>query len=242
MNNPLAYIDPLGLWAVGYNIIYEKNKDGTDNLDKIKRVEVYLVQEEGDNAESLAKALNISQKDADKIFGKMSDGLIRGKDAGGRIGFVFDAIEGYLKDWIGDVVKHGSSGDTNYRKGQDCSSTAAGICFGRFKGIQGTPTLDEILGATQGGQRLNAVALNNESQLRTGDIVRYDTDDKRPADHFATFLFFNRSGVPMVFSKSGMKGPFEFGTVPDIGQNNGYGAVKPLPDTKDKTGYYRKQQ
>jgi RHS repeat-associated protein len=230
-NSPLVYADPLGLWRVGYIWTFEKNKDGTDNTDKVKSVQVFLIAEEGDNADTLASALNISKDEAQKIYGRMDEeGKIRGKDIGGKIGTVFGSVEKHLKDWIGDVIKYGHGERANTARKQDCSSASADICLGQS--IQGTITVDaELLKGA-------ASPLDSEKELQTGDLVRYAKNGPA-AEHFAVFMFFDRQGVPWVFSKSGKEGPYEFDPAPKIGERYGYGDIKPVRGL-GKTGYYRK--
>ena len=229
-NSPLVYADPLGLWRVGYTWTFKKDREGNDT-DEVESVQVYLIAEEGDNADTLAAALNISQKDANKLYGKMADGMIRGKEAGGRIGDIFGAIEGKLKEWVQDAIKLGPGEKANWAREQDCSSTASDLSM--RESIRSTPQLDDYL-------RQNAGSLNSEKDLKTGDLVRYAKDGP-VAEHFATFLFFDKKGVPWVFSKSGKRGPFEFESAPEIGTKYNYGTIKPLPQAPGKTGYYRRK-
>ena len=48
----------------------------------------------------------------------------------------------------------------------------------------------------------------------------------------------NSGGEPVVFSKSGIKGPNEIGVAGDIAARNGYG--KPTAGEGDSSPYYRK--
>ena len=173
----------------------------------------------------------------------MANGVIRGKDLGGRIGTVFEGMEAYLNEWLNDVAKEGAGPQTNYKRQMDCSRTAAALAFGKVAGIAGTKDLDIVLGARDPDNesiKIFAESLKNEGELKTGDIIRYAKGDD--ATHFTTFLLFDRAGIPQVFSKTGKEGVFEFGTANQF--TKGYGDIKPLPKQgngpADKSGYYRK--
>jgi hypothetical protein len=79
--------------------------------------------------------------------------------------------------------------------------------------------------------------------LRVGDVIRYALDEggrKNVPRHFTTFLFMSDDGVPMVFSRSGKGGPFQYGPASRFaGRQNSrvdYGTIRGIG--KDPTGYY----
>jgi RHS repeat-associated protein len=73
MNNPLVFVDPLGLWALEYDTVYKTDKNGQYKLDKkgnkiIDHVVVTAVStQEDDDGASLAKQLGLTGKNAEKI-------------------------------------------------------------------------------------------------------------------------------------------------------------------------------
>jgi hypothetical protein len=73
-----------------------------------------------------------------------------------------------------------------------------------------------------------------------GDIVRY-ADAKNIPMHFTTFIFMDDSGTPMVFSRSGMGGPYQRGSAQsfegDRGNGVNYGTIQGV--NKGDSGYYR---
>ena len=83
------------------------------------------------------------------------------------------------------------------------------------------------------GNKARSVA---ESDLRIADIVRFAKDGS--PTHFASFIFRNDNGDPVIFSKSGERGPYETATTNDPRWvRKGYGAITGI--NKTDTGYYR---
>jgi hypothetical protein len=75
-----------------------------------------------------------------------------------------------------------------------------------------------------------------ESNLGLGDIVRW-ADARNNPKHFASFIFRKDDGVPVVFSKSGGRGPYEMATFSEIATKYpSYGTISGI--SSGQTGYY----
>jgi RHS repeat-associated protein len=76
LNNPLLYVDPLGLWAIYTKDLYKdkKNKDGS--ITKVyDRTAVYARKtQDDDNGASLAKQLGLEGNEAAKFAEKIGSG------------------------------------------------------------------------------------------------------------------------------------------------------------------------
>ncbi|HMO82385.1 MAG TPA: RHS repeat-associated core domain-containing protein [Pyrinomonadaceae bacterium] len=246
LNNPLKFSDPLGLWEIEYEVIYKKNKDGTDRLDKKGRqiVDYVIVtarkSKEGDNAASLAKQLGLTGKDAERFISKVGDGdNIRLSGTGGLVGRVFGAVEDGLARQEQFKIENPNAPDTQGPTGDDCSETACRVGYPgalppNMPGVEFDVQSADALIQQRGSRSIQ------EGELRVGDIVRW-AKDKSPT-HFANFIFRNDNGEPTVFSKSGAKGPFEIRPINGPGSittryGSVYGTVQGIG--KKDTGYYR---
>jgi RHS repeat-associated protein len=231
LNNPLIYIDPLGLWE-----IYTETERYTEGKRKgeVKRVNVFVKKsKEGDNATTLAKQLGLSEKEAKALEKKIGDkDNIQLSKLGGDIGSVFGKVESGLTEQVKYEESH--PGETNRGPTHsDCSRVACSIAFPNETfgvlqvGVQGADALITELGRPV-----------SEEKLRVGDIARYARSDNRP-QHFASFIFRDDSGVPQVFSKSGERGPYERlpANDPKFSQGYGYGSIRGI--SKGDSGFYR---
>ncbi len=116
----------------------------------------------------------------------------------------------------------------------DCSTTSCNLAdpfAGANRHYWSVYVMDDYVSRN----RLKSIA---EDDLRIGDIVRYATGEgsKNTPAHFTTFVFENDNGDPMVFSRSGEDGPFEYDTARSF-ENATYGNIRGIRD--DSTGYYR---
>jgi RHS repeat-associated protein len=234
LNNPLLYTDPLGLWEVYYEDRYKdkKNKDGT--ITKVfDRREVFARKtKDGDDGASLAKQLGLKGKEATKFAEKIGGGdNIQLSKQGGDVGRVFNAVESGLTEQKKFEDKNpGKVGEGP--RSADCSETACKIGYPQQLFAVLTFSVQEA-DQTITGNNSKSV---QESDLRIADIVRWAKDGN--PTHFASFIFRNDNGVPMVFSKSGARGPFETATTNDARWTRyGYGAITGI--NKGDTGYYR---
>ena len=242
LNNPLLYIDPLGLWELSTTTIHKTDKDGNDVLDDdgnriVDRIEVTARKtSDKDTAASLAKQLGLTGKDAEKFAGKIGEGdNIRLSEQGGLVGRVFDAVEDGLtaqnkwevknKDKLAELAAKKIYGPNN----NDCSGTSCRIGLGDNTPLIGTNVLDP---------RLDTEARNvAESDAQVGDIIRYAKSDN-VATHFANFIFRDDDGTPVAFSKSGTNGRYENKEAGRL-QTDLYGTIRGR--NKDSSGYYRRR-
>jgi hypothetical protein len=246
MNNPLAYTDPLGLWAIdvvysykikGYNedgsAIYERDKKG-NKIVTGATVVAYRTKAD-DNGASLAKQLGLTGDAAKEFAGIVGDQTSVnlsavddiGKVSGGikDIAGVFDAVGNGLKEEAESQRRHGRSPES-----ANCSGTACQVGLRNFLlgPLINPDVFDTVL--RQQGKEIS------ESELSVGNIVRYATDKGRTPQHFANFIFRDDSGVPLVFSKSGVKGPYEITPAKSLegvqAKGVDYGSI---------SGYYRRR-
>ncbi len=242
MNNPLLYIDPLGLWELRYDVIYKKNDDGSYKYDKhdrpiVDHIEVTAAKTQGDKdtGARLAEQLGLKGKEANKFAEKVGNGdNIRLSEQSGDVGRVFSSVESGLKDQVEFAIKNPDkvkAGDVHGPNNTDCSETACRVAYPQMPVRQefSVQQADETI------TRNNARSIQ-ESDLRIADIVRW-ANGGNPT-HFANFIFRNDNGTPVVFSKSGLQGPYETATTTDPRwARYNYGVITGIK--KGDSGYYR---
>lgn len=238
--NPLTYVDPLGLWALESQTIYKKDRNGNLELDKrgrprVERVEMKAVKtSDKDTGASLAKQLGLTGSDAEAFAKRVGEGDgVRLSEQGGEVGRVYGLVEQGLKNQANFDIEHPDRAGEGTGSA-DCSETATRMAFpSRINRIQvfAVEIADAMIreaGATR------SVA---EGGLRVGDIVRW-ADARNNPKHFANFIFRNDDGTPVVFSKSGHRGPYEVATTTDERWSRyGYGNIRGI--TTNATGYYQ---
>jgi hypothetical protein len=242
LNNPLLYVDPLGLWEITTEEIYKTDKKGNRHLDHVN-VNVKK-SKEGDDAATLVKQLGVDPNSKEgKALAAKIDKQLGGGDSlqlsklGGDVGRIFGAVEQGLTAQGKFLEAH--PGSQEGPRSADCSKTTCGLAFpdvvnqleqqGIFQ--VGTAGMDTVIGLMGQDFRVKSVS---ESELRVGDFIRY-ADNKGP-QHFATFIFRDDNGVPKVFSKSGERGPFEIRTYNGFSSN--YGTIQGRPGQRE-SGFYR---
>ena len=146
---------------------------------------------------------------------------------GGRVGDVFKRVDEGLSEQYNYTGKQGGP------ENADCSLTCARVGFSDSSlQSMGTNIMDGIL-PSRGSPEAPSDAM-------VEDIVRY-ADAKNVAQHFASFIFADDSGTPIVFSKSGQLGPYQIapaGTLQGVvGPGVDYGTIRGL--NKDESGYCR---
>jgi hypothetical protein len=91
----------------------------------------------------------------------------------------------------------------------------------------GTIGLDNMLNGRYAG--FSSESLSGPSKMRVGDIVRWASGMN--STHFANFIFRDDNKEEVVFSKTGITGPYEIRTTNQISaEHPDYGSIK---------GYYR---
>jgi RHS repeat-associated protein len=239
LNNPLLYVDPLGLWVLHKKVVNKiiKHEDGSTE-EVYDHTEVYATKsKDGDDGASLAKQLGLKGKDAVKFAEKIGGGdNVRLSDQGGDVGRVFGRVEKGLteqKKWEGkhkDELKTLAKNNITGPGPVDCSLNSAQIGLRIPPVLQlGTDVLDPMLDT-----EAKAVA---EGDAQIADIIRYANADNI-ATHFANFIFRKDDGTPMVFSKSGEHGPYEMAKAVEL-QGATYGTIRGR--NKGDSGYYRKK-
>jgi len=239
LNNPLLYVDPLGLWELYAEDLYKtkKNKDGTEIRVFDRRVVYARKTKDSDDGASLAAQLGLKGKDAANFAAKIGDGNnVRMADQGGDVGRVFRGVEEGLTEQVKWEAKNSGKLDALAAKGEygpshsDCSRTACQIGLGQFLGLQvGTNVLDPLLNT-------EARPISPSDAL-VGDIIRYAKADN-VATHFANFIFRNDDGTPVAFSKSGEKGMYEIRAAARLQYPN-YGTIRGR--NEGDSGYYRRR-
>lgn len=235
LNNPLMYVDPLGLWELYYEDVYKtkKNKDGTETKVFDRRQVYVRKSKEGDDASSLAKQLGLKGKDAEKFAAKIGGGNnIRLADQGGDVGRVFDRVEAGLTRQAKWEASNPNSRDTGPGP-QDCSYTALSMAFPQQMFGSLTASVQQADAAISAEGATSSV---QEGDLRLGDIVRW-ADAKNKPQHFASFIFRDDTDHPVVYSKSGERGRFEYAATSDSRwAAYGYGTIRGI--NSRETGYY----
>jgi len=243
LNNPLLYVDPLGLWEIYYKDVEEEKKGNDGKITKVfVRREIYVKKsKDGDNGASLAKQLGLKGKDAEKFAAKIGNGdNIRLSEQGGDVGRVFKGVEKGLTEQVKWEAKNPGKGGGPYNA--DCSETACNIGFniGNLQSFSVQEADKMLLGETfiSDGSIMESPGASSvsASDAKVGDIVRWADSNNKPK-HFANFIFTDDSGQPVVFSKSGGGGRYEYGTTNEITSAYDYGSVRGI--NKGDTGFYR---
>ncbi|MBF2021956.1 MAG: RHS repeat-associated core domain-containing protein, partial [Hydrococcus sp. C42_A2020_068] len=255
LNNPLRFVDPLGLWELEYNPEAEKEGDAS----KLKTIKIYFRKsKDGDNADSLLKQLGFSSKDkgyaemksqieeAMKNMGELGiqASALKGKVDGVNVGEIFkvagdrlaDQAEFDLKEMQAGRAWNGRNGPQNDQY-NDCSMTTMRLAFpGRMINERGIGEGTGIFNVGDADDMLPSTQVSGDS-LRTGDIVRYQNNNT--PTHFMTALFTGDDGITRGFSRSGVNGRYEVVPVQAFvgSPPNGYGNISGRGGRG--TGYYR---
>ena len=240
-NNPLRFIDPLGLWKLQTYYLYTEEEYEEDGERKKRyvlqgTVVVATKSKEGDNAESLLKQLGIDKKSAE---GKAllesigSSDSVRLGALGGEVGESFSLIENLLgqqREWedAGNDPRTGPA----VKGFENCAETCLSMAFpGRsFTG-------DFYSGPQYTDSQLAQQQNISESELRFKDAIRY-ADRNNKGLHYANFVFRTDEGNLTTFSRSGLRGRLEL--IDSTALVRKYGAVQGIGT--DRTGYYSRKR
>jgi len=212
----------------------------------LKEIRIWFIRsKKDDNAQTLIKQLNLNPKSKQAKFIGAAFAIGADKFRVSQLGKgtesqVYSGIEKILTH----VAKHGLPAKSEKI---DCSLTACNIGFGVDMGkTPGTLGLDELL------KGLNGVVVREEivrgfsakkniaqDDLKVGDIVRWAKGEDNKATHFANFIYTDDNGVPVVFSKSGVEGRYEYAPIndPRWSQKYDYGSIRGIGT--NETGFYR---
>jgi RHS repeat-associated protein len=194
MNNPMKFTDPTGMSAVWKpEVTVDKDEKG-----KAQSAHVTVVAEKGDNAETLATFLNVSQDKANELYGTMKDGKVElTNSAIGNSMPGVTAINGALTDVIKNPNKYDGWFDKNY----NCFSSAISIANGK---TPSSVVMDKVRFRNNIlGGKYQDVTDNKKSWKFGHSIMRLgrSTNDQTP--HAATYLGTSQDGTIWTFSKGG---------------------------------------
>jgi hypothetical protein len=227
INNPLAFIDPIGLWEVYW-------KKASDN----KSAQMWIRKtNSSDDVKKLAQQLHLTGKEVEKlakIVGDRSD--VRFSSIS--IGKINRSVQ--IMDNLRTQQINSKSGVALSSSYNDCSQTATRL-YDPFKYNDAATYRLQVEGKT--GWSLQATdwfikdfaSLSSKpaSALQFGDIVRFGIGSD--PTHFANFIFEDDKGESVVFSRTGENGPYEIIRAIDQ-QNSAYGKIEGIKD--DATGFY----
>jgi RHS repeat-associated protein len=236
LNNPLRYVDPLGLWGIEvYEIweIYTYEENGTKVV--IRRLIGYVIivkkTKPKDNGERLLEQLGVDKKSAEgkrllKVIGDRGQVLLA--NLGGEIGDFFKQVENllYAQKTGTSVYQGGGPYDPKYR---NCAETCARLAFPST-----TNNPDDFMAPNTSDKFWQNQANIQGSELSFADAIRYG-DRNNVNTHWASFVFREDDGNVKVFSRSGMFGPFELTDAAKL-EGPAYGKIQGIGN--DATGYY----
>jgi RHS repeat-associated protein len=241
-NNPLRFVDPLGLWKLEYTNVYkdvEVEEDGKKVIKKVfVGVQITAVKtKDTDNAARLLEQLKIdknSEQGKQLLAAIGNSETVRLSALPGEVGDSFDLYEGLLT--VQKIfTDNGGRGGPSVAGYQNCAETCARTAFPgqSFNGdFYGSP--DYIDSLLKDQKNLS------QSELQFKDVVRF-ADGANNGTHYANAIFENDDKSLEAFSRSGQGGKLEIIDVTKLSGNPyNYGAVRGIG--KDSTGFYSRSQ
>jgi RHS repeat-associated protein len=197
-DNPMRFIDPDGMqpeWKPEMHIDRDANGKATN---------AYLVlkKEEGDNAQTLASSLGISQQKANEIyanhFNNQTEELYLPKD-------LHTAIQRIDEAMYNAYVSHPSKYTGFFtRDNYDCYESALAIAENRFPGNYADQR-SGIMNKSDYRQTLNK-EYNHQTLPKLGDVTSFKNDrtfGEPTTPHAATFIMTSKDGTNYYWSKNG---------------------------------------
>lgn len=209
-NNPVKLIDPNGMyWEEAFAGIMIGIFSGFTNdwIPKIINDKLTLVAEKGDDAQTLAKFLNVNQKIANKLYGNMKAGNITLPDDISGVRSINALIadtknnpDSYSEKWYARLTT-----DLNY----NCYGCALSIAKGEI------PNLQDRVGEGEFKSAINSTGFTDvsgkQSNYKFGETVisfgekswDFANGTFQTADHAATYLGTSQNGTQYTWSKDG---------------------------------------
>ena len=213
MGNPIMFIDPTG--------------KGADWIPEIKNNRLVVTKEAGDDANSLAKFLAVSQETANKLYNNMgnSNSVDVGEFHGAWI------INGALKHAKNNSDDYGGYFDSNY----DCHESSLALVNGRkidYDNIVEGRELSQELYWSGGYEDVTG---NTSSYIFSRTLIRFGNSAGN-TEHSATYLGTSRDGTVYTWSKNGNSDKPGIYTVGEL--KNIYGAEVQGVGPGKGGGYY----
>ena len=196
-SNPINAIDPDGRQSTWIPTIeFDKNKNG-----ELTGGHLAVQMEQGDTAESLAKFLNIDQKQADKLFAGMQENGETSID-------VPESIAGSMNEAITDAIMNSGDYNGSWLTDKNYNCFACSFRTANGESLAGD-NFSYILSPSEFQSFLKAgfeKAGSNE-KIFGKTMVNFRSkgeDGKMELNHSATYLGTSRNGTEYTFSKNGM--------------------------------------